>query len=90
MWGGDRAELVDPALAAAVDHEHGQAHLGAGSPSSCWFYDENAAGWTCGLDASSEDAVGVLDAPVVEDVAQQSRRPLLPAAHARSVGPRAS
>lgn len=71
MWRGECAELVDPTFAAAVDHEHGQVHIGACSLTSDWFDDEDAAGWAGGLDASGEDAVGVLVVPIVEDVGQQ-------------------
>nr|WP_253781689.1 hypothetical protein [Nocardia amikacinitolerans] len=71
VCGGERAELIDAAFAAAVDREHRQVHFGTGSPPSHRFDDEDAAGRVDGLGASGEDAVGVLVVPVVQDVGQQ-------------------
>ena len=45
--------------------------VGAASPPSDWFDDEDAAGWVGGLNTPGQDAVGVLVVPVVEDVGQQ-------------------
>ena len=71
VGGGEDAELVDPAFAAAEDHEHGQVELGVVASSADRFDDQNAADGVDGFNATAQDLVRVLVVPVVQDVAQQ-------------------